>query len=180
MRNNVAPTRVPGTGELGVALPAVLIFLFLVSILGITGMQRSTLDERMSGNAVSRKAAFQTAEGVLSRGQAVIDNNDCAVPASELSDAAATDATLSNNPANWSNNRNVNVQTLTVSQRGDAQSSQYIIREVQPGGGAAPAAGDSNPSVYADSYNLYRITAHGSGRTDNAGAVIETTYRCRE
>ena len=49
----------------GVTLFIGLIFLIMLSLLGINAAQMSTLEERMSGNVRSRDLAFQAAEAAL-------------------------------------------------------------------------------------------------------------------
>lgn len=49
----------------GVTLVVVLLLLLVVTILGLTAMRGTVMQERMSGNSASRAMAFQMAEGVL-------------------------------------------------------------------------------------------------------------------
>jgi len=51
--------------QAGAALVTGLIFLVILTLLGITAMQTSTMEERMSGNARDRNIAFQAAEAAL-------------------------------------------------------------------------------------------------------------------
>lgn len=58
--------RIPATGtQAGAALVTGLIFLVILTLLGVTAMQTSTMEERMSGNARDRNIAFQAAEAAL-------------------------------------------------------------------------------------------------------------------
>lgn len=56
----------------GVVLVVGLIFLLLMTVIGITSIQTTTLDERMAGNANDRNIAFQAAEAGLRRAEALI------------------------------------------------------------------------------------------------------------
>ena len=49
----------------GVTLFTALIFMIMLSLLGVNAAQMSTLEERMSGNTRSRDLAFQAAEAAL-------------------------------------------------------------------------------------------------------------------
>jgi type IV pilus assembly protein PilX len=49
----------------GAALIVGLIFLVILTVLGVAAMQNSTLEERMAGNARDRNVAFQAAEAAL-------------------------------------------------------------------------------------------------------------------
>lgn len=56
----VAPTK-----ERGISLVIVMIFLVILSILGISAMQSSTLSSRVARNESDRNLAFQAAEAAL-------------------------------------------------------------------------------------------------------------------
>jgi type IV pilus assembly protein PilX len=49
----------------GMALIVVLIFLFLLTLLGVSSMTTSSLEERMASNAQSQMGTFQTAESAI-------------------------------------------------------------------------------------------------------------------
>jgi len=53
----------------GAALMFSLIFLLLLTIIGLTAMQSSTLQERMAGNTRDTNLAFQAAELGLRAGE---------------------------------------------------------------------------------------------------------------
>lgn len=59
--------------ERGVSLVVSLIFLIILTILGLTAMRVATLEERMSGNARDRSIAFQAAEAALRDAESDID-----------------------------------------------------------------------------------------------------------
>ncbi len=54
-----------GTKQKGVTLFIGLVFLIMLSLLGLNSAQMSTLEEHMSGNTRSRDLAFQAAEAAL-------------------------------------------------------------------------------------------------------------------
>lgn len=56
----------------GAALFVGLIMLLLLTMLGITAMQVTTLQERMAGNFLVEHRAFETVEGCLAKGQASV------------------------------------------------------------------------------------------------------------
>lgn len=57
----------------GAALYVALIFLIILALLGITGMQVATMQERMSSNYLATNQAFQRAEDLARQGQAQAD-----------------------------------------------------------------------------------------------------------
>lgn len=57
----------------GAALYVALIFLIILALLGITGMQVATMQERMSANYLATNLAFQRAEALARDGEALAD-----------------------------------------------------------------------------------------------------------
>lgn len=61
-------------GQRGISLVIVMIFLVILSVLGITAMQSSTLGSRVARNEADRTLAFQAAEAALRDGELDIKN----------------------------------------------------------------------------------------------------------
>jgi type IV pilus assembly protein PilX len=55
----------PRRNQRGLSLVIVLLFLVMLSILGTTAIQTSSLEEKMTGNERDRQIAFEAAEGAL-------------------------------------------------------------------------------------------------------------------
>ena len=55
----------PLNNQRGVVLVAGLLILVILSLLGITTMQTSTIEEKMTSNMSQRQLAFQAAEAAL-------------------------------------------------------------------------------------------------------------------
>jgi type IV pilus assembly protein PilX len=64
-----------GLKQSGSALVICMVFLLLLTILGVSSMQSSTMQEKMVGNAVEENRAFQMAEGALREGENYIEGN---------------------------------------------------------------------------------------------------------
>ena len=78
----------------GAALIVSLIFLLLMTLIGVTSMQSTTLQERMAGNTRDRNLALQAAEAALRQGETWLGtaaNQNTADTATELADAADWD-----------------------------------------------------------------------------------------
>ncbi|WP_017709015.1 pilus assembly PilX family protein [Pseudomonas syringae] len=56
----------------GMVLLVSLVFLLLLTLLGISSMQNATLQEKMAGSVQVRNLSFQAAEAVLRRGESSI------------------------------------------------------------------------------------------------------------
>ena len=61
----IARTSYSQRNQQGVALVMALAFLLILTIIGVTAMTTSSLQEKMAGNAQDRNMAFQAAESAL-------------------------------------------------------------------------------------------------------------------
>ncbi|MBK1647901.1 pilus assembly PilX family protein [Rhabdochromatium marinum] len=59
----------------GMVLVIGLIFLLLMTVIGVTSIQTTTLDERMAGNLRDKNIAFQAAEAALREGEGWLEEN---------------------------------------------------------------------------------------------------------
>lgn len=56
----------------GMALMMSLVFMLLLSLIGLSSMQSATLQEKMAGSVVSRNQSFQDAESALRMGESAV------------------------------------------------------------------------------------------------------------
>ena len=163
----------------GAVLAIALIFLVVLTLLGITGAQNTVLEERMTGNYRDRQIAFEAAETALRVAEkALLDDTSF--------DAMAwngTDGTHEGNPslnpfADPANNSvTVTSAILSTTAVSDATSQDpvyYIERlpEVPlPGSSLIPS--DTTPKI-----RYYRSTASGWGQSPNSQVILQSTlYR---
>jgi type IV pilus assembly protein PilX len=64
----------PPNHQTGISLVIVMIFLVILSVLGVSAMQSSTLGSRVARNEADRTLAFQAAEAALRDGELDIKN----------------------------------------------------------------------------------------------------------
>ena len=87
--------RITPLHQRGAALIISLIFLLLMTLIGVTSMQTTTLQERMAGNARDRNLALQSAEAGLRQAETWLvgsaANQATAELATPLADPAAWD-----------------------------------------------------------------------------------------
>lgn len=67
----------------GSALIICMVFLLLLTIMGVSSMQSATLQEKMAGNAVDENRAFQRAEAALRAGEAALQSSTSGVAVDE-------------------------------------------------------------------------------------------------
>jgi type IV pilus assembly protein PilX len=140
----------------GAVLIISLIMLLLLTIIGVTAIQTSSLEEKMAGNMRDQNLAFQAAESALRVGE------------TETATIAASDFyTGSTNPLsdiNWAN----------ASVRAYKENALYIIEPPTITYGFGYEAG--TPSSSAQTNYWYRITAHGTSGTGNAMVVLQSIF----
>lgn len=145
----------------GVALVIALVFLLLLTIIGVTAMQTATLQERMAGNVRDRNVGMQAGEFALRDAEQMVDAG--------VSLNAAFIFTGGNAP-DWRNtdcsDGTVNVVTDgDLSAEVDNAPCYFAERFVQLG--LTPG----NPEF------RYRITAFASGRSPDSRVVVRSSYR---
>ena len=163
--------------ENGAVLITGLMILLILTLIGITAMQSSTLEEVMSRNQVSRNIAFQAAEAALREAEDFLT-------ATTLPTFPGTNATPS--------------VTGRYQPRVDIDSLDWDVTDSTQYGGTAPVGAvtppryiiedlgevaigeDENVSLIGGTEvpdrNMYRVTAYGVGATATSVVVLQTTY----
>lgn len=140
----------------GAVLIISLIMLLLLTIIGVTAIQTTSLEEKMAGNMRDQNLAFQAAESALRVGE------------TETATIAASDFyTGSTNPLsdiNWAN----------ASVRAYKANALYIIESPTITYGFGYEAG--TPSSSAQTNYWYRITARGTSGTGNAIVILQSIF----
>lgn len=168
----------------GVALVMALVFLLLLTLIGITALNTTSLEEKMAGNVKDRNLAFQAAESALAAGENWIytqigkpyfPNNSIGL---YTVDSAA--ATPNWDSVNWSGS-NVVTYPNTPGASGSGNlgkintQPKYIIEdldEVQETSGSLVA----ETRYKNKGTTILRITARGTGGTDAAVVMLQSTY----
>lgn len=112
--------------QAGAVLVIGLVFLLIMTVVGVTAIQSSTMQERMAGNASDRNEVFQNAETVLQYGENQVIAQDCA-----YLDSNTHNPPDPNEPENWVGgitpyeekiSKGVYVLTRVPPQQGDDES----------------------------------------------------------
>jgi len=137
----------------GVALIAGLLILVVLSILGITTMQSSLLQERMAGNFEQRDIAFQVAEAGLRSAENFLLQSVVLPPFNNTNGLYGQDSNLWKGTEDWWN--------ATDKTKSGSFGSRYYVEEILTeidisdslkfGSGASGTA------------TMYRITSRGIG-----------------
>jgi len=159
MKSFPHPSSASPSSQRGITLLIALIFLLMLSMLGIWGATNNTLQERMAGNSRNRDLAFEAAEAALDYAENTLTtwrtggfDGTNGLLAYDVT--RANDATYWRNTANWASYRQVPVGNLNQV----AEQPRYIVEKMNPIG----------------SVEYYRITARGVGGDSNAVAILQT------
>ncbi len=187
---NLANKNIPAQfiKQCGAVLVMALLMLFVLTLIGVSSISTTTMEEKMSGNTRNRQLAFQSAESALRDAEKFIETA-IITPNAQFTDTGIGGLyTLGNGPSStqavdpdwWNNNNTV---SYNDTQQGIRTQPQYVIEflgsstQTAPtninilGGGSGGGGGNAQSPI-----NSYRITARGTGATDNAVVVLQTHY----
>jgi len=171
-------------GERGVVLVTALIFLVVLTMIVLTVMRGSTLEERMAANARNRQLALQAAEAVARDAGITLFTSAAPVsPIDPFNAAAFTSACTggycatpaSPGTANWESIdwTDTGISRTFVSSAsnlsGVAAQPRYIVEPISFSGGQP---GKICPKI------VFRVTARGVG-ADSSVVFVESMYRYR-
>ncbi len=163
----------------GAVLFISLIMLLLLTIIGATGTQVTSLEEKMAGNMRDRNLAFQAAESALRAGEALTVA------------AAVTLSCPGANPQGFFLPRDANCDGVTENSNvwdsidWNTQSILYVGNSltdlsanprhiVEDMGVTCPLI---TPCTSADLKHTYRITARATGGTTDAVVIVQSTIQ---
>jgi type IV pilus assembly protein PilX len=200
--NKALSTLVRPSGNLvsGAALFISLIFLLILTVIGLAGMQNTSLQEKMAGHMRERSLAFQAAESALRAGEVYLATSIPVFVCTSDTDGlynnstpgASTDCPTSkgwpsskqtdhpyppDNELFWKGNTDV-VQLGNTSHQYDqlAEKPKYVLEALSSGApGAAVTLEADIPISVGPKY--YRITARGVGRDSSAVVVTQSVVR---
>lgn len=162
----------------GMTLIIAMIFLLVLSLLGVTAMQSTVLEERIAGNTRDRDVAFQSAESGLRAGESFLTTNACS-PGITFPGAG-----LINNVGGASSTVQYDSADYWMGQAWDASDSKasgtvlagvvtparYVIELISGTSGVQSGpVGTSNTLVY-------RVTAKGAGVTAGSVSLLQSTF----
>ncbi len=163
----------------GAVLAIALIFLVVLTLLGITGAQNTVLEERMTGNYRDQQIAFEAAETALRIGEnAVLNDTTFDAMAWDGSDGTH-EGNPSLNPFKKPPNNSVTVTSTVISSTAisdaTSQDPAYYIERLPE----VPLPDSSLiPSDTAPKIRYYRVTASGWGQSVNSQVILQSTlYR---
>ena len=169
-------------GQSGAVLVISLIILLIMTLLGVTAMGTTTLEEKMAGNMRDRNVALQSSESALINAETAIaglslapsieencTTTNCAWPLNRLTDIGSQSASW------WVSNTLEYGTSGAVDISGVQADPRFVIEEQA----FVPDSLDITQDGSRSGTNYYRITARGTGATNDAQVVLQSTYAMR-
>lgn len=162
--------------QCGSVLAIALIFLLLMTLIGVTAMRTSTMQERMAGNMRDRNLAFQAAEMALREGERFLSGNVVLV---DFDNTGGLYQPAGDSQVNrwldidWLVDGNSRATSAGLSDV--ARQPRYIVEELAAGSTETPADLDANRELKET--RVYRVTALGWGGNINTQVMLQTRFR---
>lgn len=179
--------RRPHQVQNGSVLIVSLLFLLVLTLIGLTAMQGTALEEKMAGNTRGGTLAFQAAEAALRDGETWVMGIDLYDPPTPCS-TAPCDLWEVNKPVDypqtepmswWQNNgREYSKTGVFTGSKADpklATDPRYLVEYLGYDPGATII--DANERAHRIGPHFYRVTAAGFGPQGTTERVLQSTVR---
>ena len=170
--------------EHGYALFLSLVMLMIITVLGVSSIQTTTMQERMARNARDSNLAFQSAESAIKDAETLMETFNSLTPfnAANANSNGFYYEGAYNVASNWStvvwSDPAGDYITAPTNIDGVAQQSKYIIEHVKTVVADADRLNLDNIGQDTGSgrAQIFRVTVYGTGGTDTAHVMIQSTY----
>lgn len=158
----------------GATLIVSIIFLLILTVIGLAGIEVTGLEEKMAGNMRDRNLAFQSAESALVDGESFLEGF-VVLPAFDGTDGLYDlpgDGSRLWDTVDWTSSSAV--KSYSGSGFDELSSpSAYIIENL-----AAAAQNDSlEVGAAADTRRFYRVTSRATGQSTTAVVMLQSVYK---
>ncbi len=167
------------TKQSGIVLVVSLIMLLLLTIIGLTGVQVTSLEEKMAGNSKDQNLAFQTAEAAIRAGEANIESV-VAIAAFNgsnglygINDAPNHYATANAWSAGGSAQFNSGFTDIKTQPR---YFIKHIATNEDSSSGTDILVGNAGETTAGASVSYFTITARGTGGRNSSQVFLQTYY----
>lgn len=144
----------------GAVLALTLIILLVLTIVGVTTMNSSSIQTFLAKNIQFKQISFQNAESTLTTGEATWNTKieTCLADVSKCTTDLTPDRISHVDDIDWS----------SVNSEGTTPYGQYVVEYL----GWRPVVGENDKRA-----NLYRITARGLGPNSQSVTYVQTVFR---
>ncbi len=172
--------RLQRASQKGVALVMSMVFLLILTLIGVAAMSTSALEERMAGNMVDKNYALQAAESALLAGELWIINQGVLPGFSPPQPNDGLHLPSTGQYPVWDETTGVWAGTDVINYvgLGKVKTQPKFIIEYMGKSPTSKAKGTgsgygaaSNPEI-----DVFRITARGTGGTNDAVTMVQSTF----
>ena len=169
----------------GAVLIISMIILLMLTILGVTSMRSTALEERMAGNARDQHIAFEAAEAALANAEDFAST----IATTGAFDLDGTDGLYNDDTSladietyiDWSGTdplKGFVSATNIGTSEGLGSAPKYVIQFISSFGTEVDRYNQDNAGQGAGGgkTGLFRITARGTGGSDNSVVFLQTVY----
>jgi type IV pilus assembly protein PilX len=166
----------------GVALFISLVLLLVLTIIGVSAVQTTTLETRMARNEHDVLLAFQAAESALRDAEEFLETVVTTAIFTDGGNNGLWTIADFGDPDRWEDANvwqgNTSVVAPTAVGTVVAQPPRYLIEHIASVLREENAFQITDPygATAADRVEIFRITARGVGGTPNARVLLQTTY----
>jgi len=172
-RNLTSPYR-----QRGVVLTVSLILLLVVTLLAVSSMQGTVLEEKMAGNTRDRNLAFQSTESAIREAETYIEG---VVSLGSFNGGAGLFGLTNGEPYHTSSTTwsDATQHVVTTNNYGSYEAPRYYIKHFTTVKGTEGAL---NMSGYGDNkgtgdVTIFKITGRGTGGSaDSAEVILRSHY----
>lgn len=170
------------SSQSGVVLVVSLVMLLMLTLIGVTGTQVTSLEEKMAGNSRDKNLAFQSAEAALRGGEAQIETT---VSLNAFTgnngllgeDDSSHDYSLS---TTWSSNANSIQFDSGIDNVGT--QPRFFIKLLTTGDantGASINIGGYGSASAGEAVSYFIVTTRGTGGQDSSQVYLQSHYAKR-
>lgn len=164
----------------GAALMVSLMILLVLTLIGVTSMSSTILEEKMAGGVRNQNLSFQSAEAALRDGEIWIGGQNpvpravalCGSPPCQVVELDSLGDLTAQNDAWWSSNAREYGVTGTP-EVGVSADPRYIVeyRTFEDIGGL-----DVGTNSFQRRFDYYRLTARGTGGNTTTETILQSHY----
>lgn len=164
----------------GAVLVISLLMLLVMTVLGVTAMQMSRMEERMAGNSRDINLAFQGAEAGLRDGEErlrvlTIRPGTCTTAPCSVWRRDIWTASMRDEPLSWWTTNGFEYGVAGTREVTDVTRDPIAVTEEVNFVPDSLTIGHGPP----EGRTFYRVTSNSSGASNTAQAVLESTYAKR-
>lgn len=165
----------------GAVLVVSLLILLILTILGVSSMQSSTLEEKMAGNSRDRNVGFQSAEAAVRAAEIYIES---LVTTGGFTDTNGLYSSIGTEPDPFATGTGTTWNTASkyraATAPGGSAGAQYFISRAGTINDTAPGQNLEIPTTTVTDITIFRITSRGQGATAEGSEVMLRSHYGRK